>query len=634
MSLAWMDDSTILLGDSGLSSSSAAYLMPLPAGSSGSPVFRKRFDALLYIERLAYADMECRSIKPDRIQSSCQRIRASFYLAYGVCLSDDRELWKRFPSGTIDESLPPSADQQEAIRFFVSAVSIADAEHHFKSSRRLFLVGEPGSGKTEVFIRFCAFAIKNQLRVLILCPTGQLVASYRQKLPEHESICIDTIHAGLAIYREDESLVQHSPPSKLRQFDTILIDEGSQIDDDMARKLVYALDSLPQKPFISVAADYRQLQPVGKSGAMHRWCRDLHTITLRTIHRTKDMELLAFLGLCRTKQPSRKQLYDFFRGRRCRPGRLLHAVRAGRRLAEETGKPFMWLCVTNAGADHINRAMLHTLGLLEKAERLGFPGDPNSGDSMSSFASPGIAIRLTRNLDKERGFVNGAMGYVDTILHCEDERPIVFTVRLIGTGVMVLVHPIWTNKQRVLPCTYGYATTIRRAQGATYYHGCLYFDHSYPPEPGYGYVGASRFQSRSGCYLYGKIRRTDWIPVHPAREATDYVHDRGCNSDDDYSSAEEDLEYQTYDHYMKHGPKDLCDDSGSDESAAYPQRNFDGEEHYDESGSDSDSIISEDEAVCRLRMDNYFNALAASRGPAPPEDYASVFGDREPSSQH
>ena len=113
MSLAWTDESTIMLGDSENFASSAAYLMPLPAGSSGSPVFRKRFDALLYIERLAYADMECRSIKPDRIQSSCQRIRASFYLAYGVCLSDDRELWKRFPSGTIDESLPPSADQQK-----------------------------------------------------------------------------------------------------------------------------------------------------------------------------------------------------------------------------------------------------------------------------------------------------------------------------------------------------------------------------------------------------------------------------------------------------------------------------------------------------------------------------------------
>ena len=105
----------------------------------------------------------------------------------------------------------------------------------------------------------------------------------------------------------------------------------------MAHKLVYALGALPQKPFISVAAEYRQLQPVGASGAMHRWCKGLRTITLRTIHRTDDMELLSFLGVCRTKQPTRMQLYDLFRARRYRPGSLLRALQAGKRLSAETG---------------------------------------------------------------------------------------------------------------------------------------------------------------------------------------------------------------------------------------------------------------------------------------------------------
>ena len=30
---------------------------------------------------------------------------------------------------------------------------------------------------------------------------------------------------------------------------------------------------------------------------------------------------------------------------------------------------------------------------------------------------------------------------------------------------------------------------------------------------GYGYVACSRFKSRSGCYLYGKMRRSDFLPV-------------------------------------------------------------------------------------------------------------------------
>ena len=30
---------------------------------------------------------------------------------------------------------------------------------------------------------------------------------------------------------------------------------------------------------------------------------------------------------------------------------------------------------------------------------------------------------------------------------------------------------------------------------------------------GYGYVAASRFKQRSGVYLYGHLRRTDFLPV-------------------------------------------------------------------------------------------------------------------------
>ena len=43
--------------------------------------------------------------------------------------------------------------------------------------------------------------------------------------------------------------------------------------------------------------------------------------------------------------------------------------------------------------------------------------------------------------------------------------------------------------------------------------GALYFDHTYPPDCGYGYVAASRFRSAAGIYLYGRIRRTDFLPV-------------------------------------------------------------------------------------------------------------------------
>ena len=83
-------------------------------------------------------------------------------------------------------------------------------------------------------------------------------------------------------------------------------------------------------------------------------------------------------------------------------------------------------------------------------------------------------------------------------------------------------------------------TTIRKAQGATYVHGCIWFDHTHPPDRGYGYVAASRFKSRSGIYLFGKIRRTDWRPVRDSKEdEADDENFRGDQSADDYDSEED-----------------------------------------------------------------------------------------------
>ena len=93
---------------------------------------------------------------------------------------------------------------------------------------------------------------------------------------------------------------------------------------------------------------------------------------------------------------------------------------------------------------------------------------------------------------------------------------------------MVLVHPIRVGRQVFLPCCYGYATTIRRSQGSSLHLGALWFDHCFPPERGYGYVGASRFRSRDGLFLYGRIRRSDWTPVATPKDH--WALRRGCDS--------------------------------------------------------------------------------------------------------
>ena len=88
-----------------------------------------------------------------------------------------------------------------------------------------------------------------------------------------------------------------------------------------------------------------------------------------------------------------------------------------------------------------------------------------------------------------------------------------------------------------LPCCYGYASTIRRAQGADLVQGCIFFDQRrFAAGRGYGYVAVSRFQSQGGCFLYGKLRRSDFLPVGDAKE--DELLERSLDSQ---STDEEDF---------------------------------------------------------------------------------------------
>ena len=71
---------------------------------------------------------------------------------------------------------------------------------------------------------------------------------------------------------------------------------------------------------------------------------------------------------------------------------------------------------------------------------------------------------------------------------------------------------------------------------------------------GYGYVAVSRFQYRRTCFLYGKLRRTDFLPVGPDKD--DEVFERGYESMD--TDIEERGEYEW-------GWREVGEDALSDE---------------------------------------------------------------------
>ena len=53
---------------------------------------------------------------------------------------------------------------------------------------------------------------------------------------------------------------------------------------------------------------------------------------------------------------------------------------------------------------------------------------------------------------------------------------------------------------------------------------------------GYAYVAGSRFKSKSGCYLYGKLRVSDFLPVGEPR--ADEITERGYFSESDEDDGE------------------------------------------------------------------------------------------------
>ena len=509
--------------------------------TEGAPVFPSDGDAFRYMVASATRDLQYRGIRDERTSCFEAKQEANFLLYRRVCKCESDAEYEALRQSWDAVNRPKykdhtwSPEQRQAIDLIKSGISHEDEESRIQSRRWLYVQGPPGSGKSAVLLTAALNACSNGMSVLIVCPTGYLVHQYKSKLPDKdgvENVRVDTIQGVLQYRRKGaDSQVTWAPPSALRRIDLILVDEASQYEDQEWTRFFQVVREQPHMPFTAVVADFRQLQPVVAGGQCQRHCKCMQTVELKTVYRSSDEAHLVFLNRIRMLQPTREILESYFEDRQWKHMSMEAAVARGMALAEDAGTPFSWLTCTNAGASEVCAAALKVVGVSTAALAGGYACDPNSKSELRIVARTGIVIRLTRNFDKQRGFVNGAVAVV-----CESLRGNeVFTARLLGTGNMVLLHPMTEGGIRFLPCCYGYATTIRRAQGADMHHGCLYFENKRRPAArGYAYVGCSRFKSRGGCYLYGKMRRSDFLPVGAEKE--DEVLERGydsLDSDDD-----------------------------------------------------------------------------------------------------
>ena len=270
----------------------------------------------------------------------------------------------------------------------------------------------------------------------------------RLRVPPSNLITIETIHSAFKVTRKKDA--QYNPPGRLRHYDLITLDEVSQVDEEVWTCLQTAFGELSPCPFVVFVGDFQQLQPIH---GVHALRQDLNRVQaaggLQQVElqqhaaaRSTDPNMLAFLAHARVHQPSRNCLETFFAGR-CFSRDLDTAVQQALRLERQTGRAFTFLTVTNRGAQELNLARLRA-EFPEAAQQITswsprcVQGDPNAeGEAM--FLQPGRRVRLTRNLDKDRGFVNGNTGVIETVL-----SPQVFVLKSLQ-GTRILVHPVTDN---------------------------------------------------------------------------------------------------------------------------------------------------------------------------------------------
>jgi hypothetical protein len=205
----------------------------------------------------------------------------------------------------------------------------------------------------------------------------------------------------------------------------------------------------------------------------------------------------------RTNKPSQAQLKTIKAGHKApslgRAGYVMNetpSLQDIQHILEETPQT-MFLTISRRAAAYLNDLAVQVLfhNVMPLAV---LPADPESNVSnwykgnmvaevpLEVPIYKGAYVILTKNLNKEIGFVNG-MGA--TVIGMDKNNVIVRS----DQGKLLAVHP-WTSENHVVqyPLRLGYASTLHKVQGATLKHITLWLDvRNFPAA---AYVGLSRVE--------------------------------------------------------------------------------------------------------------------------------------------
>jgi len=335
-----------------------------------------------------------------------------------------------------------------------------------------------------------------------------LAARYRAKYP---GLDVDTIHGAFLLYKPEQKTLELMIP-----YDLVVVEEIGQLAAWVFDRLIRLWQAANQLPTLVFLGDFYQLpgvEPTNVRDSRHWKSTLVEKIRLHILHRCKCKCLDRKLAILRTAKPTVKQLKFIKKDHKAptRPHRSVYEMNEVPTPAEvawilqETPQT-TFLTVTRRAAGLLNEMAVNAL-FKDHEPLTTLPTDPESntenyqGSKMigkEPLESPiyrGARVMLTKNLNKEVGYVNGMGG---TVVGIDKAAILVKT----DQGKLLSIYP-WTSEEHVVhyPLRLGYASTLHKVQGATLEHVTVWLD--IPNMPAAAYVALSRVSYDSAWRFIG-----------------------------------------------------------------------------------------------------------------------------------
>eukprot|EP00434_Breviolum_minutum_P041512 symbB.v1.2.036926.t1/scaffold5330.1/size28357/2 len=370
------------------------------------------------------------------------------------------------------------------------------------------VLGPAGSGKTTAVHKAVQKVVDVGGRVLLTAPTGRLAATMREKFPWLE---VDTLHGAFLLYKPVQQALEVMLP-----YDLIIVEEIGQVSKAHFERIMEQWEAADRLPTLVFVGDFCQLPGVGPSNASDSWL--WHSVAVRrkelkTMQRCKCPILKKKLTLLRTAKPSKGQLKAILQEHKA-PRKW---SRAAYRMSKEPTvddvysiyeehPETLFLTITRRACSMLNNMALEVL--FSDVQPLNVvPSDPESNldnywegrlvaeEPLHVPIFVGAKVILTKNLNKQIGFVNGmgatVLGMVRNNVEVRTEQ-----------GRRLMVHP-WTSPAYKVhyPFRLGYASTLHKVQGATLKHITVWLD--VPNMPAAAYVALSRVEYDTSWQFVG-----------------------------------------------------------------------------------------------------------------------------------